>query len=90
MVEGVVVETKPDLRQMVVAHRPIDKYMPAMTMAFTVGREVPLDRLTPAQFRHFSEMNNAYRERHGIPFIFAVRADGFSIEAANFALSPAE
>ena len=32
-----------------------------------------LDRLTPAQFRHFSEMNNAYRERHGIPFIVAVR-----------------
>jgi 2-oxo-4-hydroxy-4-carboxy-5-ureidoimidazoline decarboxylase len=32
-----------------------------------------LDKLTPAQFRHFTEMNNAYRERHGIPFIFAVR-----------------
>ena len=42
-----MIETMPDLRQMVVAHRPIDKYMPAMTMAFTVGREVPLDRLTP-------------------------------------------
>jgi 2-oxo-4-hydroxy-4-carboxy-5-ureidoimidazoline decarboxylase len=32
-----------------------------------------LDKLTPAQFRHFTEANNAYRERHGIPFIFAVR-----------------
>jgi len=46
-VEGVVVETHPELRQMVVAHRPIDNYMPAMTMAFTVGHGVGLDQLTP-------------------------------------------
>jgi protein SCO1/2 len=46
-VEGIVVETKPLERQMVVAHRPIDNYMPAMTMAFHVGKEVALDRLTP-------------------------------------------
>jgi protein SCO1 len=46
-VEGIVVETRPELRQMVVAHRPIDNYMPAMTMAFRVGRAVALDRLTP-------------------------------------------
>ena len=46
-VEGIVVETKPELRQMVVAHKPIDNYMPAMTMAFRVGREVDLGRLTP-------------------------------------------
>ena len=32
---------------MVVAHKPIDNYMPAMTMAFRVGREVPLEQLTP-------------------------------------------
>lgn len=32
-----------------------------------------LDKLTPAQFRHFTEQNTAYRERHGIPFILAVR-----------------
>ena len=32
-----------------------------------------LDKLTAAEFRRFTEMNNAYRERHGIPFIFAVR-----------------
>ncbi len=32
---------------MVVAHRPIDNYMPAMTMPFRVGREVDLERLTP-------------------------------------------
>jgi 2-oxo-4-hydroxy-4-carboxy-5-ureidoimidazoline decarboxylase len=32
-----------------------------------------LDRLTPAEFARFTEMNTAYRARHGIPFIFAVR-----------------
>jgi protein SCO1/2 len=46
-VEGVVVETVPAQRQMVVAHRPIDNYMPAMTMPFRVGKEVDLGRLTP-------------------------------------------
>jgi protein SCO1/2 len=47
MVEGVVVETRPDQRQLVVAHRPIDNYMPAMTMAFQVGPGVALDQLSP-------------------------------------------
>ena len=42
-----MIETMPDLRQMVVAHRPIDKYMPAMTMAFQVGRGVALEQLAP-------------------------------------------
>jgi protein SCO1/2 len=46
-VEGIVVETKPELREMVVAHRPIDGYMPAMTMGFRVGRGVDLEKLTP-------------------------------------------
>jgi protein SCO1 len=46
-VEGIVVETNLLDRQMVVAHRPIDNYMPAMTMPFRVGREVDLERLTP-------------------------------------------
>jgi protein SCO1/2 len=46
-VEGVVVETHPELRQMVVAHRPIDNYMPAMTMAFQVGPGVALEQLSP-------------------------------------------
>jgi 2-oxo-4-hydroxy-4-carboxy-5-ureidoimidazoline decarboxylase len=32
-----------------------------------------LDRLTPEEFARFTEMNTAYRERYGIPFIFAVR-----------------
>lgn len=32
-----------------------------------------LDSLTPDEFARFTEQNTAYRERHGIPFIFAVR-----------------
>ncbi len=32
-----------------------------------------LDRLTPEEFARFTTMNTAYRERYGIPFIFAVR-----------------
>jgi protein SCO1/2 len=46
-VEGVVVETIPAERKMVVAHRPIDNYMPAMTMPFQVGPEVDLEALAP-------------------------------------------
>jgi protein SCO1/2 len=46
-VEGIVVETKPETRQMVVAHKPIDNYMPAMTMAFHVARGVDLTELPP-------------------------------------------
>ncbi len=41
-----MVETKPELRQMVVAHKPVDNYMPAMTMPFRVGR-VDWGKLTP-------------------------------------------
>jgi 2-oxo-4-hydroxy-4-carboxy-5-ureidoimidazoline decarboxylase len=32
-----------------------------------------LDRLTPDEFTRFNELNSGYRERHGIPFILAVR-----------------
>ena len=32
-----------------------------------------LDRLTPAEFERFTQLNAAYRERFGIPFIFAVK-----------------
>lgn len=42
-----MVETNSAERQMVVAHKPIRNYMPAMTMPFHVGREVDLERMTP-------------------------------------------
>ena len=32
-----------------------------------------LDRLTPEEFERFTALNSAYRERFGIPFIFAVK-----------------
>ncbi|MDE0445556.1 MAG: 2-oxo-4-hydroxy-4-carboxy-5-ureidoimidazoline decarboxylase [Spirochaetaceae bacterium] len=32
-----------------------------------------LDRLTPAEFTRFGDLNTRYRERFGFPFIFAVR-----------------
>jgi 2-oxo-4-hydroxy-4-carboxy-5-ureidoimidazoline decarboxylase len=32
-----------------------------------------LDQLTPTEFARFHELNSGYRERHGIPFILAVR-----------------
>lgn len=32
-----------------------------------------LDRLTPEEFAAFTELNRAYRARHGIPFIRAVK-----------------
>ena len=42
-----------------------------------------LDRLTEEEFRRFTALNTAYRERFGIPFIFAVRgADKHGILAA--------
>ncbi len=32
-----------------------------------------LDRLTPEEFERFTALNAAYRERFGIPFVFAVK-----------------
>ena len=32
-----------------------------------------LDRLTPVEFGRFTRVNEEYRRKHGIPFIFAVR-----------------
>ena len=32
-----------------------------------------LDRLTPAEFARFGNLNTRYRERFGFPFIFAVK-----------------
>ena len=46
-VEGIVVEAKPGERQITIAHRPIENYMPAMTMTFHAGRAVSFEKLTP-------------------------------------------
>lgn len=49
-----------------------------------------LDRLTPDEFARFTAMNDAYRDRYGIPFIFAVRGatkgqilEGFEARLGN-------
>jgi 2-oxo-4-hydroxy-4-carboxy-5-ureidoimidazoline decarboxylase len=51
-----------------------------------------LDRLTPDEFARFTEMNEAYRRRNRIPFIFAVRGatkhDVFAAFEARRANSP--
>jgi 2-oxo-4-hydroxy-4-carboxy-5-ureidoimidazoline decarboxylase len=35
-----------------------------------------LDRLTPGELRHFTELNDAYKARFGFPFIVAVKGLG--------------
>jgi protein SCO1/2 len=46
-VDGVVVAVDPGARTMLVAHRPIGKYMPGMTMPFRVERAEELNGLYP-------------------------------------------
>lgn len=46
-VQGVVLETHSADRTMVVSHRPIDRYMPAMAMPFRVEQHENLAKLTP-------------------------------------------
>ena len=43
-----------------------------------------LDRLTPEEFERFSALNAAYRERFGIPFIFAVKGATAAMILAAF------
>lgn len=46
-VQGLVVQTDPAARTILVSHRPIDGYMPAMTMPFHLAPKDDLTRLTP-------------------------------------------
>ena len=43
-----------------------------------------LDRLTPEEFERFTALNAAYRERFGIPFIFAVKGATAAMILAAF------
>ena len=43
-----------------------------------------LDRLTPAEFARFGDLNARYRERFGFPFIFAVKGAGKDAILAAF------
>ena len=43
-----------------------------------------LDRLTPAEFERFAELNTRYRARFGFPFIFAVKGANKQMILAAF------
>jgi protein SCO1/2 len=55
-VDGIVVAVDPAARTMLVSHRPIAKYMPAMMMAFRVERASELHGLYPGASVHFDLM----------------------------------
>ena len=46
-VEGLVLQSDPAQRTILVSHRPIGRYMPAMTMEFHVAPKEDLSKLTP-------------------------------------------
>lgn len=46
-VDGIVVAVDPSARTMLVAHRPVEKFMPAMTMPFRVEKASDLDGIYP-------------------------------------------
>jgi protein SCO1/2 len=52
-VDGIVVAVDPAARTILVAHRPVEKYMPAMTMPFRVEKASELDGLYPGARVHF-------------------------------------
>ena len=49
----------------------IDRSLSAASAAEQAG--AGLDRLTPEEFARFHALNNAYRHRHGFPFVICVR-----------------
>src|SRR6476469_4310169 len=52
-VDGIVVAVDPAARTMLVSHRPIAKYMPAMMMPFRVEQAAELDGLYHVARVHF-------------------------------------
>ncbi len=51
--EGLVIQADPDRRTILVSHRPIRNYMPAMTMSFHVAPHEDLSNLTPGTRLNF-------------------------------------
>jgi len=52
-VEGLVLQTDPAQRTILVSHRPIKNYMPAMTMSFHVSPHEDLSKITPGTRLNF-------------------------------------
>ncbi|MEX0852065.1 MAG: 2-oxo-4-hydroxy-4-carboxy-5-ureidoimidazoline decarboxylase [Bauldia sp.] len=78
---AVVADAAPDRqRQLLLAHPDLaGKAAIAGELTQDSRREqkgAGLDRLTADEHARFTELNTAYRERHGIPFILAVRGAG--------------
>jgi protein SCO1/2 len=60
-VDGIVVAVDRGARTMLVSHRPIEKYMPGMTMPFRVGDAAELDGIYPGARVRFDLIVNRDR-----------------------------
>jgi protein SCO1 len=77
-IEGLVIKTDPAQRTILVSHRPIDGYMPAMTMPFHVAPHEDLSKLTPGSRLNFDLYVDKHSSiaRHLKPRITKLEADG--------------
>jgi len=78
---GAVKGAAPDQRRSLIAGHPdlAGKAARAGTMTRDSHAEqtsAGLDRLSDAEFAHFHELNSAYRQKFGMPFIICVRRHG--------------
>jgi hypothetical protein len=60
-VEGLVLAVDPAQRTILVSHRPIEKYMPAMTMQFAVAPQENLAKVAPGARVDFELRNSKAR-----------------------------
>jgi protein SCO1/2 len=80
-IEGLILQVDPAARTILVSHRPIDKYMPAMTMPFHVAPHEDLSTLTPGTRINFDLQvgKHASIARNLQPRIAKLEADGKEI-----------
>jgi 2-oxo-4-hydroxy-4-carboxy-5-ureidoimidazoline decarboxylase len=69
------VESAGHTKQLALLQAHPDLGARAQLSAASAGEQagVGLDRLAPEQFEIFTELNRAYRDKFGIPFLYAVR-----------------
>jgi protein SCO1/2 len=80
-IEGLVLQVDPSARTILVSHRPIDGYMPAMTMPFHVAPQEDLSTLTPGTRVNFDLQvgKHASIAKSLKPKIVKLEADGKEI-----------
>jgi protein SCO1/2 len=80
-IEGLVLQIDPAARTILVSHRPIDNYMPAMTMPFHVAPHEDLSKLAPGTRVNFDLQigKHASIARNLKPRIAKLEADGKEI-----------